>query len=111
MKATWPTTPKLRGRHPIRSICSSSRASLDCSQKIVLSHFLKKAEWQNSRIMKRDSNRIVARLKREPGKGIIVDAGPSLVQEFIQRGLADDYRILVRQVIFGRGKTITGVRC
>ena len=77
---------------------------LDSSQKIVLSHFLKKAEWQNSRIMKGDLSRIVARLKREPGKDMIVDAGPSLVQEFIQRGLADDYRILVMPVIFGRGK-------
>src|SRR2546427_2878457 len=45
------------------------------SQKIILSHFLKKTEWQNSRIMKGDLKRIVARLKREPGKDIIVDAG------------------------------------
>src|SRR5207253_4092058 len=74
------------------------------SQKIVLSHVLKKTEWQNSRIMKGDLKRIVARLKREPGKDIIVDAGPSLVQEFIRGGLADDYRMIVRQVILGRGK-------
>ena len=77
---------------------------LERSQKIVLSHFLKKTEWQNSRIMKGDLTRIVARLKRERGKNIIVDAGPSLVQEFIRRGLADDYRIAVWPVILGRGK-------
>ena len=77
---------------------------LDRSQKIVLSHFLKKAKWHNTRIMKGDLSRIVARLKREPGKDMIVDAGPSVVQEFIQRRLADDYRILVMPVIFGRGK-------
>jgi dihydrofolate reductase len=77
---------------------------LDRSKKIVFSHSLKKAKWQNTLIMKGDLNRIVARLKREPGKDIIVDAGPSLVQEFIRQGLADDYRILVMPVIFGRGK-------
>lgn len=77
---------------------------LDRSNKIVLSHRLKKAEWPNSRIMKGDLARVVARLRREPGKDIIVDAGPSLVQKFIQRGLADDYRILVWPVIWGRGK-------
>jgi dihydrofolate reductase len=77
---------------------------LDRSQKIVLSNYLKKTEWQNSRIMKGDLSRIVARLKREPGKNIIVDAGPSLVQEFIRKGLADDYRIIVWPVIFGRGR-------
>ena len=77
---------------------------LDRNKKIVLSHYLKKAEWQNTRIMKGDLARIVARLRREPGKDVIVDAGPSLVQKFIQRGLADDYRIFVMPVIFGRGK-------
>ena len=81
---------------------------LDRSQKAVLSHFLKKTEWQNSRIMKGDLPRIVARLKREPGKDIIVDGGPSTVQEFIQRGLADDYRIVVWPVILGRGKHYWG---
>jgi dihydrofolate reductase len=81
---------------------------LDRTQKIVLSHYLNKTEWQNTRIMKGDLARIVARLKREPGKDIIVDAGPSLVHEFIQRGLADDYRIAVWPVIFGRGNHYWG---
>ncbi len=84
-------------------------------QKIVLSRSLKKTarslkktEWQNSRIIKGDLKRIVARLKWEPGKDIIVDAGPSLVQEFIRRGLADDYRMIVWPVILGRGKHYWG---
>jgi len=81
---------------------------LDRSKKIVLSHFLKKTEWQNSRIMKGDLARIVARLKREPGKDIIVDGGPSVVQEFMQRSLADDYRMMVWPVILGRGKHYWG---
>src|SRR5207244_8245139 len=63
-------------------------------QKIVLSHFLKKTEWQHSRITKGELKRIVARLKRESGKDIIVDAGPSLVQEVIQRSHAEDYLIV-----------------
>ena len=49
-------------------------------QKIVLSRSLKRPI---GRILgsekKGDLKRIVARLKREPGKDIIVDAGPSLV--------------------------------
>ena len=81
---------------------------LDRTQKIVLSHYLKKTEWQNSRIMKGSLTRIVASLKREPGKDIIVDAGPSLVHEFIQRGLADDYRITVWPVILGHGNHYWG---
>ncbi len=38
---------------------------LDRAQKIVLSHSLKKTDWQNSRIMKGDLNRIVARLMKQ----------------------------------------------
>ena len=58
--------------------------------------------------MKGSLTRIVGRLKREPGKDIIVDAGPSLVHEFIQRGLADDYRIAVWPVILGHGNHYWG---
>ncbi len=49
---------------------------LERSQKVVLSHNLTKVEWQNSRIMKGNLSRIVARLRREPGKDIIVDGAP-----------------------------------
>src|SRR5437870_13554707 len=71
---------------------------LDRSQKIVISHSLKKAEWKNSRIMKGDLARLIARLKRESGKAMIVDAGPSVVHAFIQGGVADDYSTLVMTV-------------
>ena len=81
---------------------------LDRVQKIVLSHQMKEATWQNSRIMSGDLSRVVARLRRERGKDIIVDGGPSLVQEFIQRGLADDLWIEAWPVILGRGKPYWG---
>ena len=82
---------------------------LDRTPKIVLSHSLKETEWENSRIMKGDLRRIVTRLKREPGRDIIVDGDPSVVQEFMQRGLADDYHMMVWPVILGRGKHYWGL--
>jgi dihydrofolate reductase len=78
---------------------------LDRSQKIVLSHRLKRTTWENSRILQGDLPRIVAKLRREPGKDIIVDSGPSVTQEFLKWGLADDYRISVWPVILGKGRT------
>ena len=77
---------------------------LDNAQKVVLSHKLTKPSWQNSRVMKGDLARVMARLRREPGKDIIVDGGPSVVQECMQRGLADDYRVVISPVVYGRGK-------
>ena len=81
---------------------------LDRVQKICLSHSLKKADWQNSRIMSGDLKEIVAKLKAEPGKDIIVDGGPSLVHAFIQHGLVDDYRIAIWPVILGHGNHYWG---
>ncbi len=81
---------------------------LDRCHKIVLSHSMKKTDWQNSRIMSGDLNGIVAGLRAEPGKDIIVDGGPSLVHDFIQQGLVDDYRIAVWPVILGRGNHYWG---
>ncbi len=80
----------------------------DAVQKIVFSNSLKKAEWQNSRIVNGEITRIVSRLKRKPGKDMILEGGPTLTQQFIQRGLIDDYRIVVFPVILGRGKNWFG---
>ena len=51
---------------------------------------------------------VISQLKSEPGKDIIIDGGPSLVQDCIQGGLADDYLILVMPVILGKGKQYWG---
>ncbi|MDG6989807.1 MAG: dihydrofolate reductase family protein [Nitrososphaerota archaeon] len=81
---------------------------LDGCQKVCLSHFMKETKWQNSRIMSGELSEVISTLKNEPGKDIIVDGGPSVVQEVIQRGLADEYWLLVMPVILGRGKHYWG---
>lgn len=81
---------------------------LEKCKLVVISNSLKKADWGSTRIMKGDLAEIVSQLKAEDGKDIIVDAGPSLVHEFMQKGLADDYRILVFPVILGTGNHYWG---
>lgn len=76
---------------------------LEKCKLVVLSNSLQKAEWGNTRIMRGDLADIVSELRAEKGKDIIVDAGPSLVHDFINKGLADEYRIVVFPVIFGKG--------
>ncbi len=98
-KARKPTDPKF--------LFEYSRW-LDKTQKVVLSHHMTKTDWQNSRIMNGELRDIISQLKSEPGKDIIVDGGPSVVQECMQRGLADDYLLLVFPVIYGRGKHYWG---
>jgi dihydrofolate reductase len=81
---------------------------LDKVDKVCLSNRLKSPEWENSRIMKGDLSKIVARLKREKGGNIIADGGPRLIREFLRRGLADDYWLVVQPVVYGKGPQYWG---
>ena len=49
---------------------------LDHVQKVCLSNRLKTPGWENSRVMKGDLSKIVAKLKREKGGNIIAEGGP-----------------------------------
>jgi dihydrofolate reductase len=81
---------------------------LDQVEKVCLSHRLKSPGWGNSRIMQGDLSKIVAKLKREKGGNIIAEGGPRLIQEFLRRGLADDYWLIVQPVVYGRGPQYWG---
>jgi dihydrofolate reductase len=81
---------------------------LDHVEKICLSRTLKTPGWQNSRIMKGDLSRVVARLKREKGGNIILEGGPRVIQEVLRRDLADDYWMIVQPVVYGRGPEYWG---
>jgi dihydrofolate reductase len=76
---------------------------LDRVEKVCLSHRLKKLDWENSRGMKGDLAKIIAKLKSEKGGNIIIEGGPRLIREVIRLNLADDYWFLVMPVVFGRG--------
>jgi dihydrofolate reductase len=76
---------------------------LDRSDKVCLSHRLKEPGWENSRIMKGDLAKVLAKLRREKGGNIILEGGPRVVNEAIRRGLADDYWFFVMPVVYGRG--------
>ena len=83
---------------------------LDHVQKVCLSTRLKTPGWENSRVMKGDLSKIVAKLKREKGGNIIAEGGPRLIFEFLRRGLADDYWLVVQPVVYGKGPQVPGVR-
>lgn len=76
---------------------------LDQVDKVCLSHRLKNLDWENSRLMKGDLAKIVAKLKAEKGGNIILEGGPRLISEVLRRNLADDYWFLVMPVVYGQG--------
>jgi len=73
--------------------------------KIVFSRTLKKAEWNNTRLVRDGMVDEVIRLKQEPGKSISL-GGISISQEFMRRGLIDEYWLVVQPIVVGEGKRL-----
>lgn len=94
----------LKGRKPTdpKFMFEYSRY-LDKVEKICLSHRLKNPEWENTRVMKGDLAKIIAKLKSEKGGNIMIEGGPRLIHEVLRLNLADDYWFLIQPVVLGRG--------
>jgi dihydrofolate reductase len=71
--------------------------------KVVFSSTLERAEWAESRIARGDLADEIAALKREPGKEMIAWGGAAFAQSLSQRGLVDEYRLVLQPVALGNG--------
>src|SRR5512135_276543 len=61
--------------------------------KIVFSRTLKKADWNNTRLVKGDVAEEVARLKRQSGQDWLLFGSADLASTLTHFGLIDEYRI------------------
>ena len=80
-------------------------------EKIVFSRKLSPFDqraigWSNTRLVRGKISETVDALKKEPGKAIIVWGGVSMMQTFIELGIADEYYIWVAPVILGQGRRL-----
>src|SRR3990172_2112408 len=79
--------------------------------KIVFSRTLDKAEWHNARLVKNDIEEEIRKLKQRPGKDMVILGSGSIVSQFAQRDLIDEYRIMVNPVVPGRSNPLfKGIR-
>jgi dihydrofolate reductase len=69
--------------------------------KVVFSRTLEKVEW-NSRLVRGDIAKEIARLKEQPGNDLAV-GGPNLASTFMRLDLIDEYRLFVQPVVLGAG--------
>ena len=71
--------------------------------KYVATTTLKDPEWQNTQLIEGDVPEAVAKLKEQPGKGLIVYGSGELTNALIGHDLIDEYRLWVHPVVLGRG--------
>lgn len=74
--------------------------------KIVFSKTLKRVDWKNTRLVKEDAAEEVSKLKRQPGKDMVIYGSGTIVSALAQKGLIDDYRIFIAPIVLGNGKSL-----
>jgi dihydrofolate reductase len=72
--------------------------------KLVFSKTLDKVEWSNSVLLKQVYPKEMTRMKREPGKNMVVLGSAELASALMNFGLIDEYRVWLNPIILGKGE-------
>ncbi len=100
--AFWPKVYADPSSYP-KGIAAAGRFLTE-TPKVVFSKSLPKAGWQNSTIVRGDIGAEIARLKRRPGKNLLVPGGVAFPRALIQRDLVDEYFLSVVPIVIGSGR-------
>lgn len=74
-------------------------------QKFVASHDTQyKPIWDNSTLLEGDANDAVAKLKAAGGTPLIIFGSGVLVRSLMQRGLVDEFVLMIHPVVLGEGR-------
>lgn len=76
--------------------------------KYVVSTTLKDPSWNNSTVLDGDLGEAVTELKQQFDGDILVNGSVQLVRSLIERGLVDEYRLMVYPTVLGAGKRLFG---
>jgi dihydrofolate reductase len=71
--------------------------------KIVFSRTLQSVEWKNSILMKENIAEEIRAMKHMPGRDMTILGSGSIVTQFAEEGLIDEYQIMVDPVVLGNG--------
>ena len=97
MAAFWPTPEAIEAER-------RTAERMNALPKVVVSRTLERADWAPTRIVRSLDD--VAALKREDGKDAIVLGSGDLASSLAERGLLDEYRIMVNPVALAEGKPL-----
>jgi dihydrofolate reductase len=76
--------------------------------KVVVSTTMRKAEWNNSTIIKDNVVEEIKKLKAQPGGDLLVAGSATLVQTLFENDLVDRVVLMVSPILAGGGKRVFG---
>jgi len=103
MRSYWPTHEAIKSNPSMAKVMNNI-------QKIVFSKTMQcveeSSQWKNIRLLHEIKAQEIVDLKNEEGKGIAILGSGSIVQQFANLGLIDEYILQVNPVILGAGKNL-----
>ena len=82
---------------------------LNRARKYVASRTLAEPlPWENSTLLEGDAADAVARLKEQEGPDAVVLGSGELIRSLMQRGLIDEFRLMIHPVVLGKGRRMFG---
>ena len=99
MASYWPT-PMATQNDPVVA------EGMNSAEKIVFSRTLRKAEWNNTRVVNDNIVDGIKQMKKMPGNDMTILGSGSIVTHFAEQGLIDEYQIMVDPVILCDGTSI-----
>lgn len=98
----WPEVAKSQS---MSQASNEFARTFDSLNKIVFSRSLESAEDKNTKIVRANLHDEILKLKQEQGKNILV-GGVSIPSQLIERGLVDEYRLVVGPIVVGEGRRL-----
>lgn len=103
MASYWPTPNGIKGEPVVAGIMNSI-------PKIVFSETLKEAKdgrlWKNVTVFHEIKPEQIIKMKEQEGGDIAIFGSGTIVQQFANLGLIDEYRLVVNPVILENGKPL-----
>jgi dihydrofolate reductase len=99
MASYWPTPMALQSMPDVAK-------GMNNAEKIVFSKTLKKAEWNNTKVLKENIVEEIRSLKRTSKKDMTILGSGSIVTQCADAGLIDTYLIMLDPVAIANGTSI-----
>jgi dihydrofolate reductase len=93
--------PALGGRESLSRGLADARAAHAAELRAEAGAALE--TWANARLASGDLGDEIARLRRETSKEILAHGGARFAQSLVERGVVDEYQLLVHPIALGRG--------
>lgn len=99
MKSFWPT-------EEAKNMMPEVAEGMNNLEKVVFSRALDKADWKNTRLVKRGLAEEVQKMKKDTGDDIVILGSGSIVSQLSEHRLIDEYQFVMCPIVLGKGRTM-----